>query len=87
MSEPWIRGSTLPSLYSHPEYHHNNNNNNKKDNNNNNNITSYSSSSSSNIYVLTLPQMLEKYSSIYNRNGRIGIYTREVNFSLFISFF
>ena len=27
----------------------------------------------------TLPQMLEKYSAIYNKNGRIGIYTREVN--------
>ena len=26
----------------------------------------------------TLPQMLEKYSSIYNKNGRIGIYTRAV---------
>lgn len=25
----------------------------------------------------TLPQMLEKYSAIYNKNGRIGIYTRE----------
>lgn len=24
----------------------------------------------------TLPQMLEKYSAIYNKNGRIGIYTR-----------
>lgn len=26
---------------------------------------------------IALPQMLEKYSSIYNKNGRIGIYTRE----------
>mmetsp|Transcript_5191 Transcript_5191/g.7970 ORF Transcript_5191/g.7970 Transcript_5191/m.7970 type:complete len:265 (+) Transcript_5191:178-972(+) len=26
---------------------------------------------------ITLPQMLEKYASIYNKNGRIGIYTRE----------
>jgi hypothetical protein len=26
----------------------------------------------------TLPQMLEKYSAIYNKNGRIGIYTRAV---------
>jgi hypothetical protein len=25
-----------------------------------------------------LPQMIDKYSSIYNTNGRIGIYTREV---------
>ena len=28
----------------------------------------------------TLPQMLDKYSAIYNKNGRIGIYTREVLF-------
>lgn len=28
----------------------------------------------------TLPQMLDKYSAIYNKNGRIGIYTREVQF-------
>jgi len=27
---------------------------------------------------IILPSMVEKYSSIYNRNGRIGIYTREV---------
>lgn len=26
----------------------------------------------------SLPQMLDQYSSIYNKNGRIGIYTREV---------
>jgi hypothetical protein len=25
-----------------------------------------------------LPHMLEKYASIYNKNGRIGIYTRQV---------
>lgn len=65
MSEPWIRSSTLPSLYSHPEQ----------------NQISLSSSSSpsshSNSNILTLPQMLERYSSIYNTNGRIGIYTRE----------
>ncbi len=33
---------------------------------------------------IVLPQMLEKYSSIYNKNGRIGIYTREVDQNLFI---
>jgi hypothetical protein len=27
--------------------------------------------------ISMMPQMLEKYSSIYNKNGRIGIYTRE----------
>lgn len=27
--------------------------------------------------------MLEKYSSIYNKNGRIGIYTRDVRFNPF----
>lgn len=42
-----------------------------------------SSSSSSN--VITLPQMLEKYSSIYNTNGRIGIYTREVPLTILLS--
>lgn len=26
----------------------------------------------------SLPQMMDQYSSIYNKNGRIGIYTREV---------
>ena len=26
-----------------------------------------------------LPQMLEKYASVYNKNGRIGIYTKEVS--------
>jgi len=31
----------------------------------------------------SLPQMLDQYSSIYNKNGRIGIYTREVSFLLF----
>lgn len=27
-----------------------------------------------------VPDMLKKYSSVYNLNGRIGIYTREVYF-------
>ena len=27
----------------------------------------------------SLPQMLDQYSAIYNKNGRIGIYTREVS--------
>lgn len=35
------------------------------------------SASSSPSPTPTLPQMLEKYASIYNTNGRIGIYTRE----------
>lgn len=30
------------------------------------------------IDSITLPQMLEKYASIYNKNGRIGIYTKDV---------
>mmetsp|Transcript_4379 Transcript_4379/g.8129 ORF Transcript_4379/g.8129 Transcript_4379/m.8129 type:complete len:346 (-) Transcript_4379:133-1170(-) len=34
------------------------------------------SSSSDGDSSATLPQMLEKYSAIYNKNGRIGIYTR-----------
>lgn len=33
----------------------------------------------------TLPQMLDQYSMIYNKNGRIGIYTREVNLNLSFS--
>jgi hypothetical protein len=34
-----------------------------------------------------LPQMLEKYSSIYNKNGRIGIYTREERDSIIHRFY
>lgn len=26
-----------------------------------------------------LPQMLDNYAEIYNKNGRIGIYTRQVS--------
>lgn len=32
--------------------------------------------------IPTLPQMLDKYASTYNKNGRIGIYSREVCWSL-----
>jgi hypothetical protein len=39
--------------------------------------TNGSTGSGSPSTAITLPQMLEKYSSIYNTNGRIGIYTRE----------
>ena len=41
------------------------------------NILSNSTAELSSSSMVTLPQMLEKYSSIYNSNGRIGIYTRE----------
>lgn len=38
---------------------------------------SSASSSATSSPSSILPQMLDKYSSIYNKNGRIGIYTRE----------
>lgn len=38
-------------------------------------------------HLITLPQMLEEFSSLYNTNGRIGIYTREVTILFFIIFF
>jgi hypothetical protein len=44
---------------------------------NNNTTRGEGGGGSTSSAVITLPQMLEKYSSIYNTNGRIGIYTRE----------
>ena len=32
----------------------------------------------------SLPHMLDKYSAIYNKNGRVGIYTKDVSFSFSI---
>ena len=29
----------------------------------------------------TLPHLLEKYAAVYNKNGRVGIYTKEVSLS------
>lgn len=49
----------------------------------NNNITTLKKEQ----YNIIIPQMLEKYASIYNKNGRIGIYTREVNFHFIVILF
>lgn len=53
--------------------------------NNNNHLTTMKKDQIN--LVIPLPQALEKYSSIYNKNGRIGIYTREVNYSLLLYLF